>query len=221
MLECSNFNGCLEAHVQSRRTSRGDALFRGNAYLIGRPITCSCHTPHEHEHEHEHAPNHVKHCSSPARSLMEWHVLAGIRGYRRVRSINHVQTCYHSISVNTRQPLSPSPRRLATSPTSESAAPRPQAFTGAQRVFRTHASYTPCCYQDPQRTRRLSYTIVAPPESHPACANLLPSLSDRYPGVACSEARSEPVSNCPSTYPRDPCPPPQPNLPLANSIYSL
>jgi hypothetical protein len=99
--------------------------------------------------------------------------------------------------------------------------PRPQAFTGAQRVFRTHALYTPRYYRDPQRTRRLSYTIVAPPESHSACANLLPSLSDRYPGVACSEARSEPVSNCPSTYPRDPCPPPQPNLPLANSIYSL
>jgi hypothetical protein len=80
---------------------------------------------------------HVKHCYSPARSLMEWHVLAGISGYRHVRSINHVQTRYQSISVNT---LSPSPRRLASPPTSESTAP-----PTAASVYRRSTSIPHSC----------------------------------------------------------------------------
>jgi hypothetical protein len=152
---------------------------------------------------------HVKHCYYTARSLMEWHALAGISGYRRVRSINHVQTRYQFISVNT---LSPSPRRLASPLTSESTAPHTSASVYRRLMSIPHSYHIhTLLLPGPQRTRRLSYTIVAPPESHSACANLLPSLSDRYPGVACSEARSEPVSNCPSTCPRDPCPPPQPS----------
>jgi hypothetical protein len=136
-------------------------------------------------------------------------------GYQRIPARALHQSCADSLSIYLRQYglLSPLPRRLASPPTSESTTPHTAAsvYRRSMSIPHSHTSYMPCYYRDPQRTRRLSYTIVAPPESHPACANLLPSLSDRYPGVACSEARSEPVSNCPSTCPRDPCPPPQPS----------
>ena len=210
-LRCSSFNGCLVAKhkAQSRRVV---TRFSVATLILSSALSRAHHTTHstprlDTSTRHQRAPDRARHCSSPARSLSEWHAM-----WLRVLA----DTSAQARSIMCGLPVSPSPpsymvnappgyyslcRPSRDRPSRRRVkAPRrmwPKAFAGAQDDYIPHLRIIDAYGPIARSTHLLNRTQLS--------QTYFPSLSDRYPGVACSEALCESVSSCLSRCLRDPC----------------